>query len=306
MPRYSKMTISKPNEKQAQEPTMKDALKFTVAADGTSLAYRVHGQGRPVVFTNGYATSTFYWDPLVQRLKGRAQLVTWDLKGHGRSAPARRPELYDVPACADDLRRVLDASGIEKATLVGFSFGCQIVLEAWRHFPDRIEAIVPILGPFGRPFDSLIHPRVGRAVYEVFRRAGQRGAGMMLKTGHLSTRLPGSHEIARQLGFVCSNVTIDQMRPFYDHLGRIDAPTWYALGAAAQAHSAEDLLETIGVPVLVISGGKDAFAPPELSLTMAERIPGARHVHLDDATHTGLYGKPDVIADALAQFLELV
>lgn len=283
---------------------MKHPTKFTVAADGTSLAYQDRGQGRPVIFTNGYATSTFYWSPLLDRLKTRARLVTWDLKGHGRSAPARSPEMLDVPACADDLRRVLDASGIEKATLVGFSFGCQIVLEAWRHFPDRIEGIVPILGPFGRPFDSLIHPKVGRALYGVFRRVGPRGAGMMLRTGQVTTRLPGTHEIAKQLGFVCSNVTIEQMRPFYEHLGLIDPATWYALGAAAQGHSAEDLLESIDVPVLIISGGRDAFAPQGLSETMAERIPKALHLHIEEATHTGLYGQADKIGKALEDFLD--
>ncbi|MFU8804084.1 MAG: alpha/beta fold hydrolase [Bradymonadaceae bacterium] len=282
---------------------MKSPLKFTVAGDGTSLAYQTRGSGQPIVFTNGFATSTFYWQPLLERLQPHARLVTWDLKGHGRSAPARRPELFDVPSCADDLRRVLDATGIEKATLVGFSFGCQIVLEAWRHFPDRIEAIVPILGPVGRPFDSLIHPKVGRTLFDIFRLGGTRGARLMLETGRQAVKLRGTHEIAQQLGFICPNVTVAQMQPFYDHLGLIDAVSWHALGAAAQNHTAEDLLESIECPVLVISGGKDAFAPARLSRLMAERIPNAHHLHLETATHTGLFGQADLIGEAVEGFL---
>ncbi|MBA2661296.1 MAG: alpha/beta hydrolase [Bradymonadaceae bacterium] len=281
-----------------------DAFKFTLAADGTSLAYQSHGSGHPLIFTNGYATSTFYWRPLMGRLGHRARLVTWDLKGHGRSAPARDMGSVTVPACADDLRRVMDAAGIERATLLGFSFGCQIVLEAWRHFPDRINAIVPILGPYGRPFDNVFDPRVGKVVFRAFQMAGPRGASMMLRTGWYGAKLPGSHEVARKLGMVCNSVGAGDMRPFYDHLGAIDAETWFAMGAAAQEHSAEDLLSTIDVPVLVITGGRDSFAPAHLGQRMSELIEGSRWLHIADATHTGLLGHTDVIGDEVERFLD--
>src|SRR5690554_1202405 len=203
-----------------------NSLRFTVAADGTSLAYQSTGRSvdasAPLLFTNGFATSSFYWEPLLGRLANRGQLVTWDLKGHGRSAPARDMRAVGVPSCADDLRRVMDAAGIEKATLLGFSFGCQIVLEAWRQFPDRINAIVPILGPFGRPFDNLVDPRLGKLAYRAFSMAGSRGAGAMLRTGFYGSRLPGTHRLVKRLGIVCDTVDSSAMQPFYKHLGAID------------------------------------------------------------------------------------
>lgn len=286
------------------------SLRFTTAADGTSLAYQSLGQRNeqsvPLLFTNGYATSSFYWEPLVGRLRHRGQLVTWDLKGHGRSAPARDLRAVSVPSCADDLRRVMDAAGIEKATLLGFSFGCQIVLEAWRHFPDRIHAIVPVLGPYERPFDNLIDPRFGRAMFRAFKVAGARGAGTMLRTGYLGAQLPGTHRLARRLGMVCPTVDSVAMQPFYKHLGAIDPATWYAMGTAAQQHSAEDLLETIRVPVLLITGGRDAFAPPAIGQRMMELIPQAQRLHIESATHTGLLGHADEIGEAVESFLDQV
>lgn len=284
-----------------------NSLRFTVAADGTSLAYQSTGQpigeSAPLLFTNGFATSSFYWKPLLERLANRGQAVTWDLKGHGRSAPARDMRAVSVPSCADDLRRVMDAAGIEKATLLGFSFGCQIVLEAWRHFPDRINAIVPILGPYGRPFDNLIDPRLGKLAYRAFSMAGSRGAGAMLRTGYYGSQLPGTHRLVKRLGIVCPTVDSMAMQPFYKHLGAIDAPTWYAMGKAAQEHSAEDILETIDVPVLLITGGRDAFAPPHLGTKMSELIPHSQRLHLDAATHTGLLGHAVEIGDEVERFL---
>ena len=59
------------------------------ARDGTQIAYAVHGRSGPtLIFANGYSTSTFYWDDLIAQLAGEARMITWDLKGHGRSEPA--------------------------------------------------------------------------------------------------------------------------------------------------------------------------------------------------------------------------
>ena len=58
------------------------------ARDGTAIAYRDEGSGPALVFTSGYTSSDFYWERLLPRFRGRARLITWDLKGHGRSEPA--------------------------------------------------------------------------------------------------------------------------------------------------------------------------------------------------------------------------
>ncbi|TXD38885.1 alpha/beta hydrolase [Lujinxingia vulgaris] len=280
-------------------------LKWAIAGDGTSVAYRDSGgAGVPVVFTNGYATSTYYWDGLVEALGAEVRAITWDLRGHGRSKAARDPQSLTVAGCADDLRRVMDAAGVERAVLVAFSFGCQIVLEAWRLMPERVMGLVPILGPFERPFDTLISPKVGPQLYEVFRRVRPQWAGAMLKAGAWSGRMPGVHFAARLTGVVGRGVRAEAMRPFYETLGGIDAPSWHALGLAAQDHSARDLLETIDVPTLVIAGGRDVFSPGELGREMAAMIPGARLMWLEEATHTGLLGHPEPIAAAVRTYLK--
>ena len=66
--------------------------RTVVAADGTRVAYGIHGDGPPVVLVNGLTTSVYYWDHLFPRWSRRFTLITWDFKGHGRSEPARSPE----------------------------------------------------------------------------------------------------------------------------------------------------------------------------------------------------------------------
>lgn len=285
---------------------MKMRARWTVSADGTSLAFWDEGAGDVVVMTNGYANSTLYWGPLRERLREHYRVIRWDLRGHGESGAARDLETMTIAGCVDDLQRVMDAAGVERAVLAGFSLGCQIVLEAWRHFPERIAGIIPVLGPYERPFDTLIHPRLGPLIFSFYKGAGPKVWGPALQLGALALRQRPIHAMGKAMGMVGVDLSAKKMEPFYRHLARIDVPTWYHLGLDAQEHSARDLLSQIRAPVLVIAGGSDLFSPGELGREMAEMIPGAELVWIDEATHTGLFDTPEPIAAAFERFLPTV
>ena len=273
------------------------------ARDGTAIAYRDEGSGPALVFTSGYTSSDFYWERLLPRFRGRARLITWDLKGHGRSEPARDLSAVRVEDSVDDLRRVLDACGVERGTLLAFSLGCQVILEAWRHIPQRITGLVPMLGTYERPFDNLLSPKLGPRLFSVFRRVGPVIGGSALKAGWLNSRLPGSFQLNQRLGLVGALLERADMEPFFAHMKTVHGKTWAHMGIAAQEHSAGDLLPEIAVPTLVVAGGKDTFTPMRLSLDMAEQIPGAELLYLPEATHTGLLEFPQEIAERLDRFL---
>ncbi len=278
--------------------------RWTLSGDGASLAFWDEGQGPPVVLTNGYANTTLYWNPLRKRLRQNYRVIRWDYRGHGSSGPARDLETMTIEGCVDDLRRVMDAAGIERAVLAGFSLGSQVVLEAWRHFPQRIEALITVLGPCERPFDTLIHPAIGPRLFELYRRLPAQMWGRGLKVGALGSWLDPVHRIGKLMGFVGQTVSMEEMEPFYTHLATLDVPSWYVLGLAAQKHSARDILGQIDVPTLVIAGGRDRFSPGEVCRDVADHISAAELVWLENATHTGLFGARQQIGEAVEDFLQ--
>ena len=278
--------------------------RIVEAADGTPIAYRCEGEGPALVFVNGYATSNSYWTYFIERFGGRARLVTWDLKGHGRSGAAHSLESASIEGSVDDMLRVMDASQVEHATLIGFSLGCQIILEAFRQAPERIDALVPILGPYERPLDTALPLRTGNFAAKLLDRLGPVVGGTMLKAASFSSRHPVSYTIAKMAGVVGKNVDYRDMEPFFDHLAEIDGPTWAALGVAAQRHSARDVLPTIDVPTLIISGGNDSFAPPKLGQKMQRLIAESELLVVPEATHTGILGHSEIIEGEVEHFLE--
>ena len=277
--------------------------RFTRARDGTALAYRLVGEGQALVFTNGFATSDFYWRHIARHFQDRARVLTWDLKGHGRSSGAVDLAATTIEDSVDDLRRVLDAAGIERATFVGFSLGCQIIFEAWRQMPERIDAIIPILGTYGRPFDNLIHRRIGPFLHTIFAALGPPTAPLIIGGTYLTLRTPLAHRINQLSGMMGRTLGRDTMQPFYDHFALIEPRTWVAMGIAAQRHTARDVLPTVSVPTLIVAGGRDALTPVALSQEMYDAIPDAEIMMLPNATHAGLYEHPEEITLAVDSFL---
>lgn len=126
-----------------------------VFVNGVRLSYRQAGAGPDVVLVHGIGANMAFWRmEVVRRLARRFRVTVYDLRGHGYSDMA--PSGYGTAAMADDLRALLDEIGIERAHLVGHSFGGAIALHAAMLCPDRAlslvlaDTVLPALQPAQR------------------------------------------------------------------------------------------------------------------------------------------------------------
>jgi len=278
-----------------------------VAADGTQVAYHVHhgGPGPTLALTNGITTSNFFWSYLHRRWAPEHTLINWDLKGHGRSSPARSPEGASIPALADDLLRILDATGVERAVLAGFSMGCQVSLELYRRAPERVRALVLLLGPAGRVFDTALGP-LGKLLHGSIERMSPRVFALSLRGMQRIVASPLGYRLGRGMRLIGPEALRADVQRFVDHfVEQIDPPTLAAMALAAQAHSAEDLLPQITVPTLVVGGDSDWFAPTSrVAAHIQRKTPGSELLRLPYGTHTSLFEHHAEIGAAIDEFLE--
>ena len=272
--------------------------------DGSLLAYRVEGRGPALLLTNGITTSNFFWSYLHDRWSPKHTVINWDLKGHGRSAPARSPEAASITALADDLLRVLDASGQRRTTLVGFSMGCQVSLEAYRRAPDRVAALVLLLGPAGRVFDNALGP-LGKLLHLGIEKMSPRIFNLSLRSMQRVVASPIAYRLGRGLRLLGPAASRADVQRFIDHFVRdIDPATLSAMALAAQAHSAADLLPRIEVPTLIVAGDNDVFAPgPRVGVHLHDQIPASELLRLPYGTHTSLFELHAEIGAAVDDFL---
>lgn len=281
-------------------------VQYTESADGTPIAYERHGlrEGPAIIFANGLTTARFFWGPLMAALADRAQLVTWDYKGHGDSAPARSPEGCTIEALADDMSRVMDACGLERASLVGFSMGGQVILEAWRAASGRIDALVPILATPGRIFDHALQPILGPLLHGVVRLAPAPIWRLAFGGVGQAMRPEVAHDVGRLMGLLNGDAPRPVIRSYRHGFRRLDPTTLRAIVQASHAHTAEDLLGSITAPTLVVAGERDPFAPLEVSEGIQRAIPGATLAVVPRGGHTALVEQPEVVNRAVVAFLQ--
>lgn len=272
--------------------------------DGTRIAYRVRGQGPPLVLTNGLTTSVRFWDHLLPGWQARHRVLTWDLPGHGDSGPAVTEAWARIERQPDVLAAVMDAAGMERAVQVGWSTGCQVVLEAMRGHAARCEALVLLLGGAGRVLDTAALPLPGALLDGIARHAPAplfaAGVRLLATVAHA----PGGHLVPRWMNLIGPDTEPEDARTITRHLTTIHPRTVQTMIASAQAHSAFDLLPGLRLPVLIVSGDQDRFAPSDaVGAPLSAAIAGSELVRLPRGTHTALLDHAVVIARAVDDFL---
>lgn len=273
------------------------------AADGTRIAYSVTGKGPALVLTNGLTTTTNFWSRLWPIWKEHFTVVTWDYPGHGASEPARTEHGASIAEQARTLARILDALKIETAVQVGFSIGCQVVLETYRQFPERCSALVALLGTAEHAISSTGMWLPAPIVAHLFQRTPSAlfGPGFRALGRFANTQFGLS--LGRKLRLV-GTASLEDMRGITEHFLQLDTTTMRSLALSAEAHSAFDVLPTVDVPFLIVAGDKDPFAPVErVGLPMHRAAPRSQLLRLPEGTHTAMLDHTREIAEAVERLL---
>jgi pimeloyl-ACP methyl ester carboxylesterase len=204
---------------------------------------------------------------------------------------------------ADDVACVLDDALVERAVLVGHSMGVQVALETYRRHAARVAGLVLVCGAPSHPLRTFRGSAVLDELLPTIQKWILRVPGVINRVTRavLPTRL--AYEIASRLEIQRELVEPADFMPYLEGMARIDARLFVAMLSAAGQHSADELLPTIGVPSLVIAGGRDGFTPPERSRAMAAAIPNAELLEIENASHTAPIERPQLIDEAIQSFL---
>jgi pimeloyl-ACP methyl ester carboxylesterase len=244
--------------------------------DGVGIYYEVHGSGPVLLLTHGYSATAEMWKGNIAALSKRHRLVTWDMRGHGRSDYPLDPLAYSEEATVADMAAILDAVGARKAIVGGLSLGGYMSLAFHRAHPERVAALLIIdTGPGFKKDDAR------EAWNKRARETGDRydREGLAALSSGSAERASAVHRSA-------------------DGLARA------ARGMLTQKNSAViQSLPSIKVPSLVIVGADDT---PFLAASdyMAAKIPGARKVVIANAGHASNIDQPKAFDDAVASFLD--
>lgn len=262
------------------------ALEWTRAAapDGTSFIRA--GSGAPVLFIHGVGMNAAIWQPQIERMADRWDVIAIDMLGHGRSPlPPQVPELADY---ARQAIRLLDHLGLNSVSVVGHSMGALVAQELALLAPERVSRIVSLNAVFRRP------PDLAEAVRE-------RAAAL---TGHGDTA-GAAQTIARWFGDPISAELMAAAEKTAAALGEVDPEGYartYRLFARADSDHAERL-PALAMPALFITGSEDKNSSPAMSAAMARLAPHGRCTVLGGERHMMAVAAPDFTTRHIVDFL---
>ena len=226
------------------------------SSQGVSIAYEVHGEGRPILLIHGFsATAEDNWvrTGWVQALtRARYKAVIFDLRGHGKSQKLYDADDYDIEKMAGDALALMDHLGIDKADLMGFSMGAGIAMRLAARDGGRFGKVV-LAGMGGKALEP---PKPGSPVAEALEAAD-----------------PETIEDRSARAF----------RLYAEKLGQ-DLKAIAACAREPRRSGVREAAEGLRNEVLVIAGDRDDLAgdPRVLAALMpngrAEIIPGTDHM----------------------------
>jgi pimeloyl-ACP methyl ester carboxylesterase len=259
------------------------------AADGSELAVTIAGTGPPLLLIPGLGATRVVFDPLVPWLTPHFTVVVYDQRGIGGSQATAGP--FTTEHLGDDAAAVLDGVGIERATVLGASFGGMVAQQLAVRHPERLGALV--LAATG--------PGSAHLAREPDRAAAEALLGKGARTPEDAYRIACTVLYSR--GFQDEHADFIE-RQVRDRARRPIAPrVFQAQLAASRGHDAWEGLPSIACPTLVMHGGEDAVMPLANAEVLAARVPGAILEVFDGAGHLFFHEQPERTATALVSFL---
>jgi class 3 adenylate cyclase/pimeloyl-ACP methyl ester carboxylesterase len=292
--------VAAPGSRTLDAANLKQDVRYCKAADGVRLAYATVGKGPPLLRSAHWLGHLEYdWEFPISRpfLLGLARdhtLVRYDARGNGLSDWDVREISPD--AWVSDMETVVDAAGLGRFPLVGFSQGCAIsVAYAARH-PERVSHLV-LYGGFATG---------QRRVPNLSAKAGERfEATKTLVAQGWGADNPAFRQLfTSSLMPAASKEQMDAFNELQRLSGSPEGAVRYLVTSAEL--DVRDLLSQVKTPTLVMHVRDDLMVPIERGRELAAGVPGARFVALPGKNHVLLEQDPGLprFFEELSDFLK--
>jgi pimeloyl-ACP methyl ester carboxylesterase len=236
-----------------------------IVANGISIYHAIYGEGPPVILLHGGLANADYWGLQVPALMAHHTVIVMDSRGHGRTTRDARPFNYNL--MADDVVALMDALGLPKADIVGWSDGGTIGFDLAMRYPSR----------------------VGR----IFAFAASVGSGSTRYATIMNPNVIGFIKRARE-EYKAYSRTPEEFGSFLIQVVKM----WTIHANWTQAQ-----LQSISSPVEVVAADHDETTRRDHTEYIAATIPGARLLILPDTSHFAFLQAPELFNAAVLRFL---
>ena len=253
--------------------------------DSIPISWRETGKdGELLLFLHGLGGSRFAWEPQLKAFSDSFHCVAWDMPGYGNSQSL---ENLTFNSLVSSITRLLDTLEVEKAHLIGLSFGGMHALHTAILAPERVSSLVitdssPSFGLDGTNPEIWVEQRLEQ-----------------IKLGKEPKDF--AEQVLRSISG--PNFEGKELENAIYAFSRINPEAFEASCRCLTTHDVINELPSINSPTLVIVGELDQETPPSYSHLLAEKIPNAHFLQVEGSGHLTPSDKPNEFNSAVASFL---
>ncbi|WP_315789726.1 alpha/beta hydrolase [Fischerella sp. JS2] len=251
------------------------------------LFYDIYGTGEPLLLIAGFDSDSSSWSVLMPFLVKHYQVIRFDNRGVGQSSAPK--SLYSIQQMSVDTIALLDYLEISQVHVAGHSMGGQIAQELTLAQPEKVKSLI-LLSSWAKG-DSKFH-----AIIELFGDLPSKLDAVLYQTSLLpwlfSDRFYATPGVIEQI--------INQIRK-YPFLPKPHA--LYHQSRAILNSDTSKRLASIYAPTLVMVGQQDIITPIKFSEHLAQGIPNAELVMLEQVGHACFIESPEIVAQKMLKFL---
>ena len=234
---------------------------------GLPVAYQRTGEGPTLVLLHGFSHDSRAWRPQVESLSEQFTVIAWDAPGAGQSSDP--PDAFGIGDWADCLAGVLDHAEIQRAHIIGISWGGLLAQEFYRRHSVRVLSLV-LADTYAGWKGSLPEP------------VSQERLSACLQ----DASLPPGEFILRYLPGMFSRSVAQAVREELAGIMSDFHPVGFRLMASALADAdTRDILPRIRVPTLLVWGDADERSPLTVADQFLNAVPSARLAVISGAGH---------------------
>lgn len=227
--------------------------------------------GRPTLFlVHGVSGSSSAWLPYEPEFESKYNVLSLDLRGHGKSVRLDSYKDYSIAGFSEDLYQLLLYCKVEKCILVSNSFGTIIALDFISKHQDMLNGLVFISPHFA--IDKMRRARLIKPFLTSL---------VKLRPSFTPIKKTGIHiDYSKYVNTGDWNV-----RRTLADVGNTGPEAYLYAVTQTYDFNGEDILKEIRVPTLIIHGARDSIFPLKYAEMMAARIRNSEMVILEDADH---------------------
>jgi pimeloyl-ACP methyl ester carboxylesterase len=117
-----------------------------VEVNGMQMYYEVSGEGDPLIVLHGAYMNIPTMGEIIPALAQTSKVYALELQGHGRTTDIDRPITY--PNLADDVAAFMDAVGLQRANVFGYSMGAMTGLQLVIRHPQKVDRLIFVSGVY--------------------------------------------------------------------------------------------------------------------------------------------------------------